>query len=175
MRHGDPVRQEEGFMTVYENTNAQMVETNGKYLTFQLGQGHFGLEILKVREIIGLIDITAVPLAPDYVKGVINLRGKVIPVVDLRRKFGMEQVAATEETCIIVAHVDGREIGVLVDQVSEVQDIDAADIEAPPSFGDGVETNFILGLGKVRDHVTILLNINQVLMASEIGELCTMA
>ena len=147
----------------------------GKYLTFKLGPGHYGLEILKVREIIGLIGVTAIPLAPDHVKGVINLRGTVIPVVDLRLKFGMEEHEATAETCIIVAHVGDREIGVLVDQVSEVQFFDQADIQDPPSFGAGIDTDFILGIGKVGDHVTLLLDIDRVLLASEIESLALTA
>jgi purine-binding chemotaxis protein CheW len=158
-------------MTALEDTRGVAAAKAGKYLTFQLGEGHYGLEILKVREIIGLIEITAVPRTPDYVKGVINLRGKVIPVVDLRLKFSMNEVEATEETCIIVAHVGEREIGVLVDQVSEVQDIAGGEIEDSPSFGDDVATDFILGMGKVGERVTILLDINQVLMASEIEDL----
>ena len=147
----------------------------GKYLTFKLGPGHYGLEILKVREIIGLIGITAIPLAPDHVKGVINLRGKVIPVVDLRLKFGMEENEATAETCIIVANVGDREIGVLVDQVSEVQYFDAANIQEPPTLGAGIDTDFILGIGKVGDHVTLLLDIDRVLIASEIESLALTA
>lgn len=147
----------------------------GKYLTFKLGPGHYGLEILKVREIIGLIGVTAIPLAPDHVKGVINLRGTVIPVVDLRLKFDMEEHEATAETCIIVAHVGDREIGVLVDQVSEVQFFDQADIQDPPSFGTGIDTAFILGIGKLGDHVTLLLDIDRVLLASEIESLALTA
>ncbi len=143
----------------------------GKYLTFKLGPGHYGLEILKVREIIGLIGITAIPLAPEHVKGVINLRGTVIPVVDLRLKFDMAEQEATAESCIIVAHVGDREIGVLVDQVSEVQYFDTAEIQEPPSFGTGIDTDFILGIGKVGDHVTLLLDIDRVLIASEIDSL----
>ena len=147
----------------------------GKYLTFKLGPGHYGLEILKVREIIGTIDVTAIPSAPAHMKGVINLRGTVIPVVNLRLKFGMDEIEATAETCIIVAHVGDREIGVLVDQVSEVQYFNAADIQDPPAFGQEIDTDFILGIGKVGDHVTLLLDINRVLIASEIADLCVTA
>jgi chemotaxis signal transduction protein/CheY-like chemotaxis protein len=108
---------EEGHMSVNEEVRPQSQDKAGKYLTFKLGPGHYGLEILKVREIIGLIGVTAIPLAPAHVKGVINLRGTVIPVVDLRQKFGMDEVESTAETCIIVAHVGDREIGVLVDRL----------------------------------------------------------
>ncbi|MBK8165098.1 MAG: chemotaxis protein CheW [bacterium] len=162
-------------MTEIDSTRPGAQDRAGKYLTFKLGPGHYGLEILKVREIIGVIGVTSIPLAPDYVKGVINLRGTVIPVVDLRRKFGMAEVEATAETCIIVAHVGDREIGVLVDQVSEVQYFNAADIQDPPAFGQGIDTEFILGIGKAGDHVTLLLDINRVLNASEIADLCVTA
>lgn len=162
-------------MTVKEPAAPGTQVRAGKYLTFKLGPGHYGLEILKVREIIGLIGITAIPLAPDHVKGVINLRGMVIPVVDLRLKFGMDEKEATAETCIIVAHVGDREIGVLVDQVSEVQYFDAANIQEPPTLGAGIDTDFILGIGKVGDHVTLLLDIERVLVASEIADLCALA
>lgn len=158
-------------MTVKEPVAPATRVRAGKYLTFKLGPGHYGLEILKVREIIGLIGITAIPLAPDHVKGVINLRGMVIPVVDLRLKFSMEEIEATAETCIIVANVGDREIGVLVDQVSEVQYFDAANIQEPPTLGAGIDTDFILGIGKVGDHVTLLLDIDRVLIASEIESL----
>ena len=120
----------------------------GKYLTFILADEVYGLEILKVREIIGMMDITAVPRTPAFVKGVINLRGKVIPVVDLRAKFGMPVAEKTEETCIIVVDVAGVEMGIMVDKVSEVLNIAEKDIEDAPSFGVNVDTDFILGMGK---------------------------
>jgi purine-binding chemotaxis protein CheW len=142
----------------------------GKYLTFVLAGEEYGLEILKVREIIGLMSITAVPRTPEFVKGVINLRGKVIPVIDLRLKFAMDEAEHTEETCIIVVQVDSIEVGVLVDKVSEVLDIDGGDIEDAPSFGTEVDTEFILGMGKANDRVTILLDIARVL-TQDVGEL----
>ncbi len=140
----------------------------GKYLTFVLAEEEYGLEILKVREIIGVMDITAVPRTPEYVKGVINLRGKVIPVVDLRLKFGMVEVEHTQETCIIVVQVGTVEVGILVDKVSEVLNINGEDIEDPPSFGTDVDTNFILGMGKADGKVTILLDIERVLTPEEV-------
>ncbi|OHB54984.1 MAG: chemotaxis protein CheW [Planctomycetes bacterium GWF2_42_9] len=142
-------------------------DKEGKYLTFALGSEEFGLEILKVREIIGYMEITAVPQTPSYVKGVINLRGQVIPVVDLRAKFGMETAKVTEETCIIVVeiHQDGRKFstGIVVDHVQEVLDIDGENIEEAPQFGASVNTDFILGIGKVGDSVKLLLDIDKVL------------
>lgn len=141
----------------------------GKYLTFVLGGEEYGLEILKVREIIGLMDITAVPQTPVFVKGVINLRGKVIPVIDLRLKFGMEEAEPTEETCIIVVDIGASLIGIFVDTVSEVLDVTADQIEPAPSFGSSIETSFILGMGKIKGRVKILLDIDRVLSAEELA------
>ncbi len=146
-------------------TTAQQKE--GKYLTFALAHEEYGLEILKVREIIGYIDVTAVPQTPHHVKGVINLRGQVIPVVDLRAKFGMETTDVTDETCIIVveiAHADRKfSTGIVVDRVQEVLDIPGDSIEEAPQFDSSVNTSFILGMGKVGDAVKILLDIDKVL------------
>ncbi len=139
----------------------------GKYLTFRLAEEEYGVEILKVREINGLMDITAVPQMPAYMKGVINLRGKVIPVVDLRLKFGLEEIDHTEQTCIIVVDV-GKEIGIIVDTVSEVMDVSEENIEPPPAMGGSVDTSFILGMGKVKDDVKILLDIDRVLTSGEL-------
>lgn len=141
-----------------------------KYLTFKLADEEYGVEILKVREIIGLMDITAVPRMPHYVKGVINLRGKVIPVIDLRLKFELEEIAHTEQTCIIVVDV-GREVGVIVDTVSEVLDIAADRVEPAPGMGASVDTSFILGMGKVGESVKILLDINKVLTTNELHDI----
>ncbi|HDY64684.1 MAG TPA: purine-binding chemotaxis protein CheW [Phycisphaerae bacterium] len=152
-------------------TRAQTESKAGKYLTFALADEEYGLEILKVREIIGIMDIAEVPRTPDFVKGVINLRGKVIPVIDLRLKFQMETIEQTEETCIIVVDVDGVEMGIIVDKVSEVLDIAAEEIEEPPSFGANVNTDFILGMGKAQERVTILLDIGKVLSSMEVAEL----
>jgi len=140
----------------------------GKYLTFFLAEEEYGLEILKVREIIGTMDITAVPRTPPFVKGVINLRGKVIPVVDLRLKVGMAEAERTDQTCIIVVDIGEVEMGIIVDRVSEVLNIAGHDIEDAPSFGAQVETDFILGLGKVNEKVTILLDISKLLSHSDV-------
>ena len=152
----------------------------GKFLTFQLKDEEYGLEILKVREIMGLMDITTVPKTPAYVKGVINLRGQVIPVIDLRLKFGMEKGEYDKRTCIVVVNVDGLQMGIVVDTVSEVMDIDSAAIEAAPSFGTKLNTDYILGMGKVQGTVKILLDIGEVLnsedmaMIEEISKGCPM-
>jgi purine-binding chemotaxis protein CheW len=136
----------------------------GKYLTFSLGGEEYGLEILKVQEIIGLMRVTPVPQTPSFIRGVINLRGKVIPVVDLRLKFGMEAADDTGHTCVIVVEVDKNRVGVIVDDVCEVLDIAARDIEPPPSMGRAMEQDFILGMGKVGERVKILLDIERVLV-----------
>ncbi|NLH43305.1 MAG: purine-binding chemotaxis protein CheW [Planctomycetes bacterium] len=150
-----------------------MLDKEGKYLTFALANEEYGLEILKVREIIGYIDVTAVPQTPPHVKGVINLRGQVIPVVDLRAKFGMETTEVTEQTCIIVVEITqgGRKsnTGIVVDRVQEVLDIAGADIEEAPQFGSSVDTDFILGMGKIGDKVKILLDIDRVLAGRDVG------
>jgi len=156
-----------------EQVNKALLEKAGKYLTFALGKEQYGLEILKVREIIGYMEITAVPQTPHYVKGVINLRGQVIPVIDLRTKFGMETKEITEESCIIVVeiHQNDREFstGVAVDRVVEVLDIAGEDIEDAPQFGSNVNTDFVLGMGKVGDSVKILLDIGKVITSEDIS------
>ena len=149
-------------------------DQEGKYLTFRLAEEEYGVEILKVREIIGVQSITAVPQMPTHMKGVINLRGMVIPVVDLRLKFGLEEAGHTDQTCIIVVDV-GREVGVLVDTVSEVLDIRGENIEAPPAMGGSLDTSFILGMGKVGDAVKILLDIDKVLTCDELATIACAA
>ena len=154
---------------------ADRLELSGKYLTFTLGAEEFGLQILKVREIIGYMDITAVPRAPHDVRGVINLRGQVVPIVDMRARFGMDSVAVTDQTCIIVVEVKaGRQrfhTGIIVDKVCEVLDIDDKDIEPTPQFDSGVDTSFILGMGKIGSAVKILLDIDKVLHVCELEDL----
>jgi purine-binding chemotaxis protein CheW len=142
--------------------------TEGKFLTFILGKEVYGIEILKVREIIKLMDITTVPRTPDYMKGVINLRGKVIPIVNLRSKFSMPEIEDTQETCIIVAEVNKTSIGIIVDSVSEVSNINNGEIEEAPHLGQNIDTNFILGLGKTKERIVILLDIELVLSSEEL-------
>ncbi len=146
------------------NTTQQVLAKEGKYLTFALREEEFGVEIHLIREIIKLMEITAVPQVPGYVKGVINLRGKVIPVIDLRLKFGIEKTDYTNETCIIVLDIEGVYIGIIVDHVCEVLEVAKQDIDPPPMFGSGIRTDFILGMGKVGEKVKMLLNIKKVLM-----------
>ena len=157
------------------NVSIKTGSEESKYLTFSLGQEEYGLEILKVREIIGYMDITSVPQTPVYVKGVINLRGQVIPVIDLRTKFGMEVTEVTDETCIIVVEINQRGTkfctGIVVDRVQEVLDIERENIEEAPQFGSSVSTDFILGMGKIGESVKILLDIDKVLSCREIGQI----
>ena len=150
-------------------TAEEVGQTNraGKYLTFRLAREEYGLEILKVQEIIGMMNVTRVPMMPEFMRGVINLRGKVIPVVDLRLKFGMESQEDTEKTCIIVVQVVAGEVsalmGIIVDAVSEVLNLTAGDIENTPDFGRGAEVPYLLGMANVKDKVKILLDIDRVL------------
>jgi purine-binding chemotaxis protein CheW len=154
-----------------EQGKQALLDKEGKYLTFALANEEYGLEILKVREIIGYMDITSVPQTPGHVKGVINLRGQVIPVIDLRAKFGMETTEVTEETCIIVVETtqDNRNFstGIVVDHVQEVLDITGENIEEAPQFGSSVNTDFILGIGKVDTAIKILLDIDKVLSGTD--------
>jgi purine-binding chemotaxis protein CheW len=147
-------------------------ELAGKYLTFMLGDEEYGLAILKVQEIIRMQEVTRVPRTPHYVRGVINLRGKVIPVICLRHKFGMDEVEDTVKTCIVVVQVikADREIimGVIIDEVREVLDIAARMIEETPSFGSSIDTEFIQGMGKIGDRVKMLLDIDKILTTEEI-------
>ncbi len=147
-------------------------DRGGKYLVFHLGREEFGIRVLKVREIMGIQDVTAVPQTPAHVKGVINLRGKVIPVVDLRLKFGLPEQEYTQRTCIIVVQVHGEAgpmlMGIVVDGVAEVLNLAVADIEDTPDFGDGTATPYLLGMAKVKGKVRILLEIDRVLTSQEL-------
>ncbi len=154
--------------TTLEQSGVQALA--GKYLTFRLGEESYGLPVLKVREIIKLTPITAVPQMPDYVKGVINLRGKVIPVVDLRTKFGLAGATTTERTCIVVVQVEMADhnktlMGLIVDGVEEVAHIAAQEIEETPDFGAILNTEYILGMAKVKGAVKALLDIDKVVSA----------
>ncbi|MFW6331180.1 MAG: chemotaxis protein CheW [Gemmatimonadota bacterium] len=145
-------------------------QISGKFLTFFLAEEEYGVEILKVSEIIGLMPITRIPNAPAAARGVVNLRGKVIPIMDLRLKFGMEAVEATDETCIVVVQLDGVKIGLVVDRVSEVMDIRGEEVDPAPSFG-GAATEHLLGIAKSEDGVKLLLDIERVLAEAEVAGL----
>lgn len=158
-----------------EVTAVQSLPAGGKYLAFAMSQERYGLEILKVQEIIGVVHITPVPRCPDYIKGVINLRGKIIPVFDLRMKFGLESIPYDEKTCIIVVHVNKGDqkiaIGIIVDTVLEVTSLTAADIEPAPNYGTQLDTSFITGMGKKDGNLSILIDIEKVISDSETAHL----
>jgi len=147
----------------------------GKYLTFTLKDEEYGIGILRVKEIIGMMQVTSIPRSPDFVKGVINLRGKVIPVIDFRIKFSMDSVPYTERTCIIVVEIDSDDttvlIGIVVDSVSEVLNIGEEDIAPPPQFGTSLNTSYILGMAKIEGSVKILLDIDKILNQEEVTQL----
>ncbi len=162
-----------------EHAQVSMAQRAGKYLTFKLADEEYGLEILKVQEIIGMMNVTRVPKMPNYIRGVINLRGKVIPVADLRLKFGLDHTEDTERTCIIVVQVSHGEqevtTGIIVDEVSEVLDVAGEQIEESPSFGGAVDTEFILAMGKIGDQVIMFLDIDKVLSANAMQSVGTAA
>lgn len=172
----DHTRNQENKMSEITKTMDQAVKAitvqTGKYLTFFLEKEEYGIGILKVKEIIGMMPITSIPGTPDFVKGVINLRGKVIPVMDLRLKFSMEAIPYSDRTCIIVVEIESQDstvlMGIVVDAVSEVIYIDKDQIEETPAFGAKLDTDYILGMAKMEDSVKILLNIDMVLSTEEI-------
>ena len=148
---------------------------DGKHLVFLLGGSCYGIPILEVSEINGIMDITAVPKMPDYIKGVINLRGKIIPVMDLRLKFGMSEKEYDKQTCIIIVNISvgkiNKQMGIVVDTVSEVFDIPLSEIEAPPNYGTQVDEGFLNGIGKVKGKLVMLLNIEKILNSEEVIKL----
>ncbi len=150
-----------------------MEKREGKYLTFILGDEEYGISILKIKEIIGMMPITSIPRTPEFVKGVINLRGKVIPVMDLRLRFKMPTIDYSDRTCIIVVEIEGASeqlpVGCVVDAVSEVLTIKSHDIEDTPDFGTNIDTSFLLGMAKADGAVKILLDIDLVLNANDIS------
>jgi len=149
-----------------------MANREGKYLTFTLADEEYGIGLLKIKEIIGMMPVTTVPQTPDFVKGVINLRDKVIPVIDLRLRFGMESIDYTDRTCIIVVEIQGTiqtvQIGIVVDSVSEVLNVKGEEVEDTPTFGTKLNTDYILGMAKIEGGVKILLDIDRVLKAEEV-------
>lgn len=166
------MKEQEG-TAVVEQAAEDASRKAGKYLTFKLASEEYGLEILKVKEIIGLLGITPIPRTPNHFRGIINLRGKVIPVVELRTKFGMEAIDDTEETCIIVVDIMQGDrsisLSILVDSVSEVMEIGSTEIEDTPEFGANINTEFILGMGKFKNRVVILLDIDKVMTCTELS------
>jgi len=146
-----------------------------KFLTFTVGKEDYGLEIYHVTEIIGIQKITEVPDMPDYVKGVINLRGKVIPIMDVRKRFNFEERAYDERTCIVVVNINDTSLGLVVDTVKEVSDIPEKDIQPPPDIAEGNRQFFISGLGKIDDEVKILLDAEKLLTKSDLSKVSAAA
>lgn len=146
----------------------------GKHLTFKLGRECYGVPVLQVREIIRLCDITPVPQMPDYIKGVLNLRGKIIPVADLRLRFKLSSIANTDLTCIVVVKISlpgnsVRHMGLIVDAVEEVVNLAAAEIEAPPNLGINTKADYVLGMAKVKGGVKILLDVDRLVAVPAAG------
>ena len=157
-----------------ETVQTESLATAGKNLTFSLADEHYGLEILRVQELVGLLPVTRVPRLPAFVAGVVNLRGRVIPLVDLRLCFGMPASAMNDRTCVIIVRVEREQnrsaaMGVIVDEVAEVISLKDEQIEPAPSFGTTVDTDFILGMGKANQKVIMLLDIDQVLTHEQIS------
>ena len=155
--------------------NAKTKFQPGKFLTFKLGDESYGVAVLKIREIIRMQKITLVPQMPSYVKGVINLRGKVIPVIDMRLKFNVGSDAVTERTCIVVVQIEKREnsittsVGLVVDAVEEVMNITEEEVEETPDLGGQFDGQYILGIAKIKGEVKTLLDIDEVIMAENLN------
>jgi len=145
------------------NSELELDTAGGKFLSFFLGKEEYAFEILKVQEIIGLMPITPVPNMPRYIRGVLNLRGKIVPVMNLRSRFNLPEVEDTSETCVIVVQENQYQVGVVVDKVSEVADIETEQIEEVPSVGVIGKNEYLAGIGKVKDSVKMIVNVNKVL------------
>ncbi len=145
-----------------------------QFLTFHLAEEYYGVDILKVQEIKGYTNVTKIPKMPDYLKGILNLRGTIVPIVDLRMKFGMEVTAPTPFTVVVVMNVCNRVMGLLVDAVSDVLDLNAKDIQPPPELGNTVDITFVAGIGNSNDHLVTLLNIDRVFSDDEVKAVADM-
>jgi purine-binding chemotaxis protein CheW len=177
--HGPPhqITGEEEIMANEVETTATVLDqqmgfsTDGsQYLTFTLGEEYYGVEILRVQEIKGYTAVTRIPNTPEYIKGVLNLRGTIVPIVDLRAKFGMEKIEYTRFTVIVVVVVQDRVMGIIVDAVSDVLNIAKKDIQQTPQFGTSVDVSFISGIGKCGDKLVALLDIDRILSVGEIAQ-----
>lgn len=149
------------------NTNAQSGETIYQLVSFVVETEEFGVDILKVQEIIRTVEITRVPKSPDFVEGVINLRGRIVPVIDLRKRFGIEKKERDNETRIIVVELTDKVVGFLVDKVKEVIRVEKSIIEPPPELTTSINSNYITGVAKLQDRLLILLDLDKVLSADE--------
>jgi purine-binding chemotaxis protein CheW len=154
-----------------------MVKDSNRFLTFGLGEENYAIPILNIKEIIGMMNITHIPRLPDFIKGVINLRGQIIPVIDLRLKFGLQGRDYDERTSIIVVELQTRDemmiIGLVVDKVNEVLNINPSDIEAPPRYGADIDQSFLTGMGKVAEDVIMILDVGKILSVDEMKKIET--
>lgn len=162
------MNQEEQLNTFSSNPVGTDIEDKEQFVTFTIENEFYGVEILKVQEIVGMTKITTVPNMAHYVRGVINLRGKVVPVVDMRIKFGMEEREYDTITVILIVEVKGREVGMIVDTVSDVVDIPKQQIQDTPQFNATIDTNYISGIGNLNDMLIILLDVNRILSTDEL-------
>lgn len=164
----------------YRSTTVDEMNDQQQYLTFSLGEEMFAIGILTIREIIEYGQIAEVPMVPSFIRGVINLRGAVVPVIDLAVRFGRPPAAITKRTCIVIIEVANvaagaaQQMGIVVDAVSEVLEIAAADIEPPPEFGSRIRTDFISGMGKVSGRFVVMLDVDKILSLNEVAVLSTM-
>jgi purine-binding chemotaxis protein CheW len=146
-------------------------DSGGKLLTFLLGKQEYGIQILEAREVVGMMNIDPVPQTPDFMKGVINLRGKIIPVIDLRKKFRMEAVEASKETCIVVVDIQGKMTGVIVDFLCGVVTVEEEEFEESPELGTNIRTDFMVGMAKLEERVIIVLDMGEILSNEELREI----
>jgi purine-binding chemotaxis protein CheW len=160
-------------MNGHESLRSEDAGSLLQLVTFTISSEEFGLDILKVQEIIRTMEITRVPRAPEFVEGVINLRGKVIPIIDLRRRFGLESKAHDSHTRIIVVEINAMIVGFVVDSVSEVLRIPSSTVEAPPPVVSGVDSEYISGVGKLEDRLLILIDLNKLLSDAEQGAIAS--
>ncbi len=142
-----------------------------RFFIFKIGSEEYGIEIVHVVEVIGIQKITAIPDMPDYVKGVINLRGQIIPIIDVRKRFGMEVLEYHERTCVLVVDIKGTSIGLVVDEVRDVLHIPQSQIEPPPKVSSKPESRFINGLGKTDDEVKILIDVQKLLYEKDLSKI----
>ncbi|MGR3219896.1 MAG: chemotaxis protein CheW [Candidatus Anammoxibacter sp.] len=152
---------------IVSNSNTNLLDFEGRYLTFFLDDEEYGLEIDSVKEIIGLLHITTVPLSTDYILGVVNLRGKIVPIIDLRLKFGLSKCEPTERSCIVVVECDRELVGILVDAVSEVIDLKKGEFDETTFLDQKVDSQYIRGVGKIDGKIKILIDIKKVLAYEE--------
>jgi len=150
------------------NSNRLFEESGGKLLTFQLSEQEYGIQILEAREVVGLMQIDPVPQTPDFMKGIINLRGKIIPVIDLRAKFSMPNAEHSKETCIVVVDINGKLTGIIVDFLVGVLTIEEQEFEDTPQLGENIRTEFIIGMAKLENRVVIVLDMEHILSNEEL-------